>query len=161
MGGLYRAAYRNGQYDRAERLSFGGADVLDADDPAVAPDQSYLFFGSHGLRAPLGEEHLFVAFRTGTTWGAPIRVRYQGDDWQDGGNGDGEPHLSPDGTTLYFDSSRSSPIDPKRSRSQFLADVERLNAWDNGSSNVWALPLKPLLDALDPQKEKNPTNAQN
>src|SRR5271168_2846135 len=35
--GLYRADYRNGQYDRAQPLSFGGGGVLDADDPAIAP----------------------------------------------------------------------------------------------------------------------------
>jgi hypothetical protein len=56
--GLYRAAYRNDSYERAQALSFSDGEVLDADDPAIAPDQSYLIFGSHGLRPPLGEEHL-------------------------------------------------------------------------------------------------------
>jgi len=158
--GLYRAAYRNGKYDRAQRLSFIGRDLLDADDPAIAPDQSYLIFGSHGPRAPLGQEHLFIAFRAGRSWGPPIQIHYEGDDWIDhGGNGDGEPQISPDGKTLYFDSSRSVPIAPDRSRSQFLADVERLNTWDNGSSNVWSLPLKPLLDAAGQRREEKPTDA--
>jgi hypothetical protein len=158
--GLYRAAYRNGQYDRAQPLSFGGGDVLDVDDPAIAPDQSYLVFGSHGLHAPLGQEHLFIAFRTGMSWGAPIQIHYDGDDWLDhGGNGDGEPQISPDGMTLYFDSSRSVPIDLNRLRTQFLVDVERFNTWDNGSSNVWSLPLRPLLDALGQHKEEKQTDA--
>jgi hypothetical protein len=44
--------------------------------------------------------------------GAPMQIHYDGDDWLDhGGNGDGEPQISPDGMTLYFDSSRSVPID--------------------------------------------------
>jgi len=158
--GLYRAAYRNGQYDRAQKLSFRGGDLLDADDPAIAPDQSYLIFGSHGLRAPLGREHLFIAFRSGTSWGVPVQIHYKGDDWPDpNGNGDGEPQLSPDGKTLYFDSSRSAPIAPDRSRKQFLADVERLNTWDNGNSNVWSLPLKPLLDAAGQQREEKQSDA--
>jgi hypothetical protein len=56
--------------------------------PAIAPDQSYLIFGSHRLHAPLGQEHLFIAFRSGTSWGAPIQIHYDGDDWLDhGGNG--------------------------------------------------------------------------
>jgi Tol biopolymer transport system component len=147
--GLFRAEYRNGQYRRAQPLSFDGGDVLDADDPAIAPDQSYLIFGSHGLRPPLGREHLYIAFRKGTSWESPIQIRYDGDDWaSDNGNGDGEPQISPDGATLYFDSSRSVPIDPDRSRAQFLADAARLDAWDNGNSNVWTLSLQPLLDAL-------------
>jgi len=71
--GLYRAAYRNGQYGPPQRLAFRGGDLLDADDPAIAPDQSYLIFGSHGLRAPLGQEHLFIAFRSGTSWDRRFR----------------------------------------------------------------------------------------
>jgi Tol biopolymer transport system component len=158
--GLYRAAYRDGRYDLAQRLSFGGGDPLDADDPAIAPDQSYLIFGSHGLRAPLGQEHLFIALRSGNSWSAPVQIHYEGDDWVDhGGNGDGEPQIGPDGKTLYFDSSRSAPIAPDRSRSQFLADVERLNTWDNGSSNVWSLPLKPLLDAASARREEKQHDA--
>ena len=155
--GLYRAAYHNGQYDNAQPLSFSDGDVLDADDPAIAPDESYLIFGSHGLRPPLGQEHLFITFRRGTSWGPPIRIRYDGDDWTSNngnGNGDGEPQISPDGATLYFDSSRSAPIDLSRNRAQFLADAARLDAWDNGNSNVWTLPLRPLLDALSRQEER-------
>jgi hypothetical protein len=79
--GLYRAAYRNGSYERAQALSFSDGEVLDADDPAIAPDQSYLIFGSHGLRPPLGEELLFITFRRGTSWGPAIQIRYDGDDW--------------------------------------------------------------------------------
>jgi Tol biopolymer transport system component len=158
--GLYRAAHRNGQYDRAQPLSFGGGDVLDADDPAIAPDQSYLIFGSHGLHAPLGQEHLFIAFRSGMSWGAPIQIHYEGDDWIDrDGNGDGEPQIGPDGMTLFFDSSRSEPINLNRSRAQFLADVDRFNLWDNGSSNVWSLSLKPLFDAAGKRQEEKQTDA--
>jgi hypothetical protein len=154
--GLYRAAYRNGQYDRAQPLSFGGGELLDADDPAIAPDQSYLIFGSHGLRPPLGQEHLFIAFHRGASWGTPIQIRYDGDDWRsDNGNGDGEPQIGPDGATLYFDSSRSAPIDLNRSRAQFLVDAARLDAWDNGNSNVWMLPLRPLLAALRHRQEEH------
>jgi hypothetical protein len=151
--GLYRAAYRNGRYDNAQPLSFSDGDVLDADDPAIA--QSYLIFGSHGLRPPLGQEHLFITFRRGTSWEPAIRIRYDGDDWtSNNGNGDGEPQISPDGATLYFDSSRSAPIDLNRRRAQFLADAARLDAWDNGNTNVWTLPLRPLLDALRRQEER-------
>lgn len=152
--GLYRAAYRNGQYEPAQKLSFDGGDLLDAGDPAIAPDQSYLLFGSHGLHMPPGQEHLYIAFRSGTSWSTPVQLHFQGDDWIDhGGNGDGDPEISPDGKTLYFGSSRSLPIDPGRSHRQFLSDVERLNAWDNGSSNVWSIPLKPLLDAARQSRE--------
>jgi Tol biopolymer transport system component len=158
--GLYRAAYRNGSYERAQPLSFSEGEVLDADDPAIAPDQSYLIFGSHGLRPPLGEEHLFITFRRGASWGPALRIRYDGDDWPShNGNGDGEPQISPDGTTLYFDSSRTKPIDLNRTRDQFLSDAVRLDTWDNGNSNVWMLPLRPLLDALGGRQEEHADGA--
>jgi hypothetical protein len=46
------------------------------------------------------------------------------------------------------------PIDLDRTRTQFLSDAARLDAWDNGNSNVWTLPLRPLLDALCRQEER-------
>jgi hypothetical protein len=73
------------------------------------------------------------------------------------GNGRFRPPMSQIRTLAR---SRSVPIDPDRSRSQLLADVERLNIWDNGSSNVWSLPLKPLLDALSQQPEEKRTDAE-
>ena len=90
-----------------------------------------------------------------TRYCKPIRIRYDGDDWtSNNGNGDGEPQISPDGATLYFDSSRSAPIDLSRNRAQFLADAARLDALDNGNTNVWTLPLRPLLDALRRPEER-------
>ena len=98
-----------------------------------------------------------VAFRPGLispTLAAQMAATFQ---WQSRGRlmlnvvtggDDAEPQVSPDGSTLYFNSSRSLPIDPNRTRAQFLADAARLDAWDNGNSNVWTLPLRPLLDAL-------------
>jgi hypothetical protein len=108
------------------------------------------------MRRPLGQEHLFITFRQGASWEAPSQIRYHGDDWpSDSGNGDGEPQISPDGATLYFDSSRSAPVDLNRTRAQFLSDASRLDIWDNGNSNVWTLPLRPLLDALRRRQKAN------
>jgi hypothetical protein len=49
----------------------------------------------------------------------------------------------------------SQPIDLNRSRAQFLADAARLDAWDNGNSNVWMLPLRPPLAALRHRQEEH------
>jgi WD40-like Beta Propeller Repeat len=144
---LYRSSYRNGSYAPALPLSFRDATPLDANEPFIAPDQSYLIFGSRGITAPLGPKHLYIACRAGASWGPVVPIRYDGDDW-DTGHDDAEPEVGPDGTTLYFNSTRSIPIDPNRTRTQMLVDVARLDAWDNGNSHVWTLPLRPLLDAL-------------
>jgi Tol biopolymer transport system component len=149
--GLYRSEYRNGRYEPALPLSFSEGIPADANEPCIAPDQSYLIFGSRGFRPPLGKKHLFIAFRNGTSWGPATRIRYEGDDWNSGDE-EAEPQLSPDGTTLYFNSARTVPINPDRTRAQMLEDAARLDAWDNGNSNVWALPLQPLLDTLRPHR---------
>jgi hypothetical protein len=33
-------------------------------------------------------------------------------------------------------------------------------SWDNGSNNVWSLPLRPLLDAFGQRQEEKRTDAQ-
>ncbi len=140
---LYRAAYADGKYGPAQPLSFSDGTFPDV-DPGIAPDQSYIIFSSKGRRAPLDQEHLFIAFRQGATWGPVEPLRYEDDNW---GSDDGEAQISPDGKTLYFTSSRSQPIHRSRSRAEMLEDAARMEAWDNGNNNVWTLPLEPYLRA--------------
>jgi len=103
------------------------------------------------LYPPLGQEHLFISFRRGTSWGQAIQIHYDGDDWTS--NDDGEPQISPDGAMLYFDWPRSVSINVNRTRAQFLSNAARIDEWDNGNSNVWTLPLRPLLNALGHRHE--------
>ena len=138
---LYRAAYADGAYAPAQPLSFSDGTFPDV-DPGIAPDQSYIIFSSKGRRAPLDQEHLFIAFRQGSTWGPVAPLRYDGDN---SGSDDGEAQIGPDGKTLYFTSSRSQPFHRSRCRTEMLEDVARMEAWDNGNNNVWTLPLEPYL----------------
>ena len=143
---LYQAAYVNGAYAPAQPLSFSDGTFPDV-DPGVAPDQSYIIFSSKGRRAPDDQEHLFIAFRQGATWGPVEPLRYEGDNLP---GDDGEAQIGPDGKTLYFTSSRSQPIDRSRSRAEMLENVARMEAWDNGNNNIWTLPLEPYLSAKPP-----------
>jgi hypothetical protein len=145
---LFESTYRHGRYDRARPVAFAERELFDAEEPCVAADESYFLFASRGLRAPVGHKHFFIALREGKSWGRPVAIRYTGDGWPSAGDDDAEPQIGPDGETLYFNSPRSLPIAANRSRAQFLADAARLEAWDNGNSHVWTLPLRPLLDAL-------------
>src|SRR5271154_947391 len=117
---LFEATYRDdGRYDRAHPIAFAGGEAFDAEEPCIAPDESYFIFASRGLRAPVGHKHFFIAVRKGMSWGKPVAIRYAGDGWPDGGDDDAEPEIGPDGAMLYFNSSRSVPIDPNRTRAQF------------------------------------------
>ena len=88
---LYRAAFANGEYTPAQPLSFSDGTFPDV-DPGVAPDQSYLIFSSKGRRAPDDQEHLFITFRQGSSWGPVEPLRYDGDNW---GSDDGEAQIGP------------------------------------------------------------------
>jgi Tol biopolymer transport system component len=141
---LFHSAWINGAYRAAQRLSFSSGPYFDV-DPYIAPDQSYIVFSSRGRRSPDdGQEHLYVALREGKDWGAVHPLRYAGDDW---GADDGEAQVSPDGMTLYFSSSRQPPVDRAKPRNQMLADIARSEAWDNGNTNVWTLPVRLLFEA--------------
>lgn len=137
---LYRAAFRDGAFAAPQTLPFSDGSTSDV-DPAVAPDESFLVFGSG--RKPKRSMDLFIVFKRGGAWGEPI---WMGDVVNSSGS-DAEPRLSPDLKTLYFSSERVMPIAYPRSAAQARADLARLQAWDNGNYNIWSVPLKPWLDA--------------
>jgi Tol biopolymer transport system component len=141
---LYRSRFANGAFRQAERLPFSDSATSDV-DPEIAPDQSFLVFASAGRRGGDSKEHLYIVFNTGGTWGAVTPLRYAGDDDQ-GWSTDNEPKLGPDRRTLYFTSDRTLAPHLPRTPEQGKADLARVEAWDNGNTNVWSLSLAPFLD---------------
>jgi Tol biopolymer transport system component len=140
---LWRSQFRDGQYLAPVAQSFGDSRTQDV-DPAVAPDESFIVFGSM-LPGPNAHERLFIAFRHGTGWGTPI-------DLGKAVNGSGatdtnEARLGPDGRTLYFSTDRSEPVRFPRTLAQAEIDLARSQRWDNGSQNIWSVSLLPWLTA--------------
>jgi len=124
---LYRAPWVDGHYGAPAPLPFSDGTSTDV-DPAVAPDESFVVFGSG--RAPARGIDLFIARRTGGSWESPVSL---GDTVNSAGS-DAEPRLGPDGATLYFSSERRSP-------SPSDADAD----WNNGKYNLWVVDLRPWL----------------
>lgn len=136
---LFRSQLRDGQYQQPQALPFSGGEQNDV-DPAVAPDESFLIFGSR--RAPATKSmDLFVVFHDASGWGTP---QWLGDTINSP-NSDAEARLSPDLKTLYFSSERTVPRGYPRTREQTLADLKRIAAWDNSLYNIWQMPLQPVL----------------
>jgi hypothetical protein len=137
---LYRTAWRNGRYQTPQRLALGDLAAHEL-DPAIAPDQSFVVFDANyaGKDKP---DHLYIAFRTGDGWSAPIDLGDAVDRYQPWGS-----HLGPDGRTLYFTSNYTAKVDYPRSSMQARADLERMRAWDNGNNHIWSVSLAPWLDA--------------
>lgn len=124
---LYRAPWRDGRFEAPQPLPFSDGSTNDV-DPAVAPDESFVVFGSS--RPPARDMDLFIAFRDGSRWSAP---RHLGDDVNSPGS-DAEARLSPDARTLYFSSERRS-----------AAAADRDAAWNNGKYNVWSVDIAACL----------------
>jgi Tol biopolymer transport system component len=140
---LWRSQWRDGGYLAAVPVSFGDPTTQDV-DPAVAPDESFIVFGSMHP-GPDAHERLFIAFRAGAGWTTPVDL---GDAVNGrGGHDSNEARLGPDGRTLYFASDRVLPAHFPRSRAQAEDDIARAAAWNNGSQNVWSVSLAPWLDA--------------
>jgi Tol biopolymer transport system component len=140
---IYRARRVGAAYAPAERLPFSDSASADV-DPEIAPDQSFLVFASAGRRSGDGKEHLYIVFQHDGKWGDVKPLRYAGDD-ENGGSTDNEPKLAPDGRTLYFSSDRTVPVHLPRTRVQSEEDLKRIEAWDNGNTNVWSISLAPFL----------------
>ena len=136
---LYCSRYVDGAYRSAQPLSFSDGTHGDV-DPEVAPDEAFMVFASNGRTPGDSADHLFIVYRTAGAWGEPQPLRYAGDD-ANGRSTDNEPHLSPDGHTLYFSSDRTLPVQFPRTREQAQADLEQMQTWNNGNLNAWFLTL--------------------
>jgi Tol biopolymer transport system component len=139
---IWRSQLTAGEYQPPVAVSFGDASTQDV-DPAVAPDESFIVFGSMHP-GPDAHERLYIAFRAPGGWGAPIDLGAEI-------NGDGtadtnEARLGADHRTLYFSTDRATRPRFPRTRAQAEADLARIAAWDNGTQNIWRVSLVPWLE---------------
>jgi hypothetical protein len=141
---LYRARWLGGDYAPAQPLPFSTPATADV-DPEIAPNQTFLIFASAGRRPDDTKEHLYIVFNHEGTWGEVSPLRYVADD-ANGWSTDNEPNLGPDGHTLFFSSDRTVPLHFPRTVEQAQADLERIESWDNGTTNVWTLSISKWLD---------------
>ncbi|WP_426701486.1 TolB family protein [Rhodanobacter sp. Col0626] len=137
---LYRTAWRDGRYQSPQRLPLGDPAAHEL-DPAIALDQSFIVFDANyaGKDKP---DRLYIAFRAGDGWSAPIDLGDAVNRYEPWGT-----HLGPDGRTLYFTSNYTAKVDYPRSSVQARADLARMRAWDNGNNHIWRLSLAPWLAA--------------
>jgi hypothetical protein len=124
---LLRAQYRGGAYEAPVALPFSTGASTDV-DPAVAPDESFVVFGSG--RSPARGMDLFIAFRSCGAWGRPLHL---GERVNSAGS-DAEPRLGADGRTLFFSSER-------------LDEQAGGATWNNGKYNIWQVGMGALLEA--------------
>ena len=138
---IYRAAFHNGQYEKPEWVSFSAADTISDFDPAVAPDESFLIFGSGRPTSTRGR--LFIVYRKDGQWGEPVPL---GDEVNQPTASPNEARLSPDHRTLYFSSAyqppATYPATPAETRERL-----RQSQWFTESNNIWFISLDSYIPA--------------
>lgn len=101
---IYRSQFSNGQYQQPELAPFSDEQSANV-DPTVAPDESFAVFASNRPPTAKGDLDLFIVFRVDGTWGTPVSLGPT----VNSPAGETEPHLAPDGHTLFFSSARTGP----------------------------------------------------
>jgi hypothetical protein len=136
---LFRSQWNGHTFEMPVPLPFSTGEETDV-DPAVAPDESFLVFGSG--RTPANKSiDLFICFRDHGTWGNPIHL---GNVVNSPGS-DAEARLSPDHRTLYFASDRVALTKFPESVEERKKDLEKMAEWNNSLYNIWFVSLDPWL----------------
>jgi Tol biopolymer transport system component len=142
---IYRAVYKDGKYEKPERVSFSDNKLNDM-DPAIDADERFLVFASNRPGA-IGFASLFISIKDKDgNWGAPVALG----DKVSTASGENAPKLAPDGKTLYYTSSYSlipDVIFPKK-KEDSAAVTKRIREANARSRNIWSVDLAPWLKDL-------------
>lgn len=122
--GMYRSEYREGKYAEPEKLDIQVEGNRMSGYPVVAPDESYIIFGSWTDNKGYGMQDLYITFRKKNgTWGKPqnlgktINTVYS----------ESFPFVTRDGKYLFFNSNRPSELNSKR-MGQFFGNIYWVDA---------------------------------
>jgi Tol biopolymer transport system component len=108
QGDLYRAPPLGGQHATPQRLEAPVNSEHRENTPFVAPDESYLIFGSSRPQESRGMDDLYVSFRQASgTWSPAVNL---GSEVNSSAH-ELCPRVSPDGRYLFFLSGRSGTYD--------------------------------------------------
>lgn len=138
---IFRSQWNGETFDEPVPLPFSTGEETDV-DPVVAPDESYIIFGSG--RAPADKSiDLLICFRDNGIWGTPIHL---GNVVNSPGS-DAEARLSPDGKTLYFASDRVEQVHFPELTSTRQNDLRKMAKWNNSLYNIWFVSIERWLRA--------------
>ncbi|MDE2451434.1 MAG: PD40 domain-containing protein [Gammaproteobacteria bacterium] len=137
---LYSSRFKDGKYGTPEVLPFSAGEYGGV-DPALAPDQSFIVFGSNRPPAPAHQSYAFIAFRTHGRWGEPIPLPPAVNSL----GGIIELRLGPDGHTLYLTSNHVVPPEYPKTRITSTDGLQQMQSWNDGQDNIWKVDLAPWL----------------
>ena len=131
---IYVSKYVNGRNAAPEKLS----DAINSEfgdwDPFLAPDESYMIFGSNGRSDGFGESDLYISFRNEDgTWtesknmGNRINTPYR----------EVDPVVSPDGKYIFFRSNRRIHESYTETPFTYREFMKVLNSPGNGEADIY------------------------
>ena len=141
---IYISKYVNGSYATPEKLS----DAINSEfgdwDAFLAPDESYMIFGSNGRPDGFGESDLYISFRDEDgTWtksknmGSQINTSYR----------EVDPVISPDGKYIFFRSNRRIHKSYTESPLTYQEFKRILDSPENGEADIYWVDAK-IIDEL-------------
>jgi hypothetical protein len=125
-------------YAPAENLGDSLNTAFNEFEPWIAPDQSYLVFMGGGRPESRGGFDLYLSHNRGGTWSRAINL---GDKVNSSGN-ELSPHVSFDGRTFYWTSTRS--LAPPAERMEYDALLGRLHQPGNGLGDIYQIDAREL-----------------
>lgn len=140
---LYCSRFKDGSYQTPELLPFS-AGQYGGVDPAVAPDQSFIVFGSNRPPTPARQSYAFIAFRTHGSWGEPIPLAPAVNSL----GGLIELRLGPDGHTLYLTSNHVVAPEYPKTRASSGHGLQQMQSWNDGNDNIWQVDLAPWIERV-------------
>lgn len=125
-------------YAPAENLGDSLNTAFNEFEPWIAPDQSYLLFMGGGRPESRGGFDLYLSHNHGGTWSRAVNL---GDKVNSSGN-ELSPHVSFDGHTFYWTSTRGSA--PPAERMDYGALLRRLQGPGNGLGDIYQIDAREL-----------------
>jgi hypothetical protein len=157
-GDLYFASDRDGVWDiYVSKLVKGGFAKPEKLGPAInsefgdwdaclAPDESYIIFGSNGRSDGLGESDLYISFRgEDGAWspskhmGSTINTKYR----------EVDPVITPDGKYIFFRSNRRTQKSYSEKALTYEELIDKLNDPGNGEADIYWVSAK-VIESLRP-----------
>lgn len=127
-GNIWKCKYVNGVYVKPEKLS----NAINTNEyieyaPWIAPDESYLIFGSSGRPDSIGLEDIYISINKNGVW-QNARLLGNGINSPSGEYGG---HSSPDGKYFYFYSGRDGGSPDSPFSKTFKIDIKALELENN------------------------------
>ena len=104
---IYRSAFKNGSYEKPERLSLSIPEEGMLFNAFISPEENFLITCAQGIDSTNVDQDYYISFRTSDgKWSDLIKF---GPEINSPGDNANSAYVSPDGKYLFFSSSRKDP----------------------------------------------------